>query len=931
MFRFWPLVTRSNTNTKIVKPKIMKYTNLLHFQSSVGSFSEKSLKDYLSQINWLRASGRYIVVDPINSDLLLYLREKEYNKLVINSIANDTQIIVIATPDDSKDSLKARFPDSTTPKIEFLLSRLTRLVSLIPGWEIKDSMINFKRNFEYFIPYYYNDIITWLGIPKAKENSKAVKLLSNKLNRYFTYRGVNNLIIVMKISVIVTLKYLGNEPLTTTQELGQRVRLINGLPAYFPVQIRLWIRNQSIQHIRVLLTLLYSYKAIKGKWGLPDVSSIQAPAFFLYEQREQELLDTRDLFFQTFTKVPINLKARTNIPPLILTAGGNGSPAVGQALFDAFYHCFDPDQKLKRFLTLSNKQFGSNMNPFTFAKNVMESYVAEMQSGKFLWGYIKRFPLIKFLRRQNPKLFKDLRDGSVWSSEAEEYTWQSTLPGRVSLKLEAAGKVRVFAMVDYFTQYALRPLHEDLMSLLKNNPSDATYNQMVSVEKTVLERYRTCYSFDLKSATDLIPSQLYKVVLGSRYGDDFTHAWFNLLVDRPYMAMMKTKTTAARTNLRYTRGQPMGALSSWPALAVIHHYLVWLAAYRVNKNLASTFSEYLVLGDDLVIFSKDVALSYLDVCKDYGVTVGLPKSFISDRGLYQFASQNVLNGQFITPLPLGDALAASKDSSVANQFKLINNRLEFSKRINRLGYMKDDTLLSFVKAQCSFYQWKRYCKYYFPKGIIPSEVRNMVLLMLNLDLRSKPNIQTLDRLLAALAGEYSLLCSSKVPCYSDAERSLFVTRLYNLILDDLTAKSSRLQKELRNVHQIPFFPYLQSLHLMFCRALGGSRFNSACHLANLDKSIMEVRHKVYKYRNDPAIIAKEMDVGPLGQDIIIEKHLELINQLLDYKQEMDSLFISHSLTTKYVDKFVDGKVNYYIGLQLQVFQTLEKMKLTMAM
>jgi hypothetical protein len=909
----------------------MKINYPLYFSASVGSFSEKSLKDYLSQINWLRASGRYIVVDPNNSDLLLYLREKEYNKLVINSIANDTQIIVIATPDDSKDSLKARFPDSTTPKIEFLISRLTRLVSIIPGWEIKDSMIYFKRNFEYFIPYYYSDIITWLGIPNSNENKRAVKLLSIKLTRYFNYRGVNNLIIVLKISMIVVLKYLANEPLANTQELGQRIRLINGLPAYFPVQIRLWIRQGSIQHIRVIMTLLYSYKAIKGKWGLPDVSSIQAPAFFLLEQREQELRETRDIFFKHFTDRPVDLTSRDVSPPLILTAGSNGSPAVGQALFDAFYHCFDPDQKLKRFLTISNKQFGQSLNPFSFAKNVMESYVAEMQKGTFLWGYIKRFPLIKFLKRQNPNLFKNLRDGQVWSSEAEEYTWQSSLPGRLSLKLEAAGKVRVFAMIDYFSQYALRPLHEDLMKLLKNNPSDATYNQMLSVEKTVLERYRTCYSFDLKSATDLIPSQLYKIVLGSRYGDDFTHAWFDLLVNRPYIAMMKTKTLAKHSFVKYTRGQPMGALSSWPALAVIHHYLVWLAAYRVNKDLASTFSEYLVLGDDLVIFSSDVAQSYLQVCKDYGVTVGLPKSYISDRGLYQFASQNVLNGQFITPLPLGDALASSKDSSMANQFKLINSRLEFSKRINRLGYMKDDSILSFVKAQCSYYQWKRYCKFYFPQGRIPGEVRNMILLMLNLDLKSKPNIQTLDRLLAALAGEYSLLCSNKVPCYSNVERSLFVNRLYKLVLEDLSIKSSRLQKELRNVHQIPFFPYLQSLHLMFCRALGGSRFNSACKLANLDKSIMEVRHKVYKYLNDPAIIAKEMDVGPLDNDIIIERHLELINLLLDYKQEMDSLFIRHKLTTKFVDSFVDGKVNYYIGLQLQVFSDLEKLKATMAM
>jgi len=278
----------------------MKPNFILSFGvSSVGFSPEISVEKYLSQINWLRASGRYIVVDPNNNGVLIYLREKEYNRLVISSIANDITIIVIATPDDTKETIKSRFPDSTTPNIEFLISRITKLVSLIPGWEIKDSMIYFKRNFKYFIPYYYNDIITWLGIPSSTESRRAVDSLNKKLTRYFTFRGVNNLILVMKISSIVVLKYLGNEHLTSTQSLGQRIKLVHGLPAFFPLTIRKWIRDGSIKYIRVIMTLLCSYKAIRGEWGLPDVSSIQAAPFMLLEQFEQELLDTRSLFFKT--------------------------------------------------------------------------------------------------------------------------------------------------------------------------------------------------------------------------------------------------------------------------------------------------------------------------------------------------------------------------------------------------------------------------------------------------------------------------------------------------------------------------------------------------------------------------------------------------------------------------------------------------------
>jgi hypothetical protein len=909
----------------------MKPNLILSFGASLVGFSpEFSVEKYLSQINWLRASGRYIVVDPNNNGVLIYLREKEYNRMVISSIANDITIIVIATPDDTKETIQSRFPDSTTPNIEFLVSRITKLVSLIPGWEIKDSMIYFKRNFKYFIPYYYNDIITWLGIPSSTESRRAVDSLNKKLTRYFTFRGVNNLILVMKISSIVVLKYLGNEHLTSTQSLGQRIKLVHGLPAFFPPTIRKWIRDGSIKHIRVIMTLLYSFKAIRGKWGLPDVSSIQAAPFMLLERFEQELLDTRSLFFKNFTSEPVILKDRTKSPPLILTASGNGSPSVAQTLFDAFYHCFDPNQCLKRYMILASTQFGQSTNPWVFCRSVMESYVADMQSGKLLWKYLKRFPLIKFLRRHYKSAFIGLKDNEPWSQTAEEFTMSHTIPGRLSLKHEAAGKVRVFAMVDYFSQYALQPLADDMMRVLRGHPSDATFFQNTRVEETLHENYRTCYSFDLKSATDLIPSQLYKIVLGARYGDDFTHAWFDLLVNRDFM-VMKTKTTAMRQSVRYTRGQPMGALSSWASLALIHHYLVWLSAYRVDKNLARTFKEYLVLGDDLVIFDKQVALSYLEVCKDYGITISLPKSFVSDEGLYQFASQNIYKGEFISPLPLKDALASSMNSSVANKFKLISSRLEFSKRVNRLGYMKDNSMISFVRAQSSYHQWKRYCKFYFPKGLIPSEVRDILLLMLNFDLRSSPNIKTLDRLLAALAGDYRLLCSSNIPEYSNAERSSFVRGLYNNILFDLNNKVSKLQKELSVVHVQPFFPYFQSLYLIIIRALGGQRFNSAYRLVEISKSIMEVRHKVYKYINDPNLIAKELDVGPLGEDIIIEQHLVLINRLIELKFEVDALFIRQNLTTKFVDRFVDGKVNYYVGLQLQVFQELEKEKLAMAM
>jgi hypothetical protein len=52
--------------------------------------------------------------------------------------------------------------------------------------------------------------------------------------------------------------------------------------------------------------------------------------------------------------------------------------------------------------------------------------------------------------------------------------------GQLSRKLEAAGKVRVFAMVDIWTQSLLKPLHLMLTNFLSSLPNDGTKNQIAS-------------------------------------------------------------------------------------------------------------------------------------------------------------------------------------------------------------------------------------------------------------------------------------------------------------------------------------------------------------------------------------------------------------------------------------------------------------------
>lgn len=57
--------------------------------------------------------------------------------------------------------------------------------------------------------------------------------------------------------------------------------------------------------------------------------------------------------------------------------------------------------------------------------------------------------------------------------------------GKLGLKEEAAGKVRVFAMVECWTQWLLGPLHEYMFSKLSSLPTDGTFDQLAPVNRLI--------------------------------------------------------------------------------------------------------------------------------------------------------------------------------------------------------------------------------------------------------------------------------------------------------------------------------------------------------------------------------------------------------------------------------------------------------------
>lgn len=234
--------------------------------------------------------------------------------------------------------------------------------------------------------------------------------------------------------------------------------------------------------------------------------------------------------------------------------------------------------------------------------------------------------------------------------------------GRLLLKEEPAGKIRVFAAVDYWTQVALRPLHKFIMGILKRIPTDGTYDQLKPV-KALLARVpmsQTIYSFDLSAATDRLPLALQQSILGAIYGGEFAKAWAHLLVGREYR-LGGNRGEA----LRYAVGQPMGAYSSWAMLALTHHALVQYCAYLVGYR-EGWFRAYAVLGDDVIIADDTVAWRYQALMQEIGVEIGLSKSLIASGRTAEFAKRLYFRGEDVSGLPHSLWNAAQQSIGVAH-------------------------------------------------------------------------------------------------------------------------------------------------------------------------------------------------------------------------------------------------------------------------
>lgn len=238
---------------------------------------------------------------------------------------------------------------------------------------------------------------------------------------------------------------------------------------------------------------------------------------------------------------------------------------------------------------------------------------------------------------------------------------------RLSLVRDKEAKVRIVAILDYWSQSVLKPLHDSAMSFLKGLRSDCTFNQ--GSFRAKLAHKGPYHSLDLTAATDRFPVWLQVAVLSVLVAADYADAWRRLIIDRDYDVSWNRHTKAS---VRYACGQPMGAYSSWAIFSICHHVVVRVAAVRAGKPVS--FSNYVLLGDDIVIGDDAVAEHYRAIMSELGVEISVPKSHVSSD-TYEFAKRWIHNGVEVTGAPLGSLFEAVRTRKVDDKSNVVPTSL----------------------------------------------------------------------------------------------------------------------------------------------------------------------------------------------------------------------------------------------------------------
>jgi hypothetical protein len=445
-------------------------------------------------------------------------------------------------------------------------------------------------------------------------------------------------------------------------------RLTNGLPRIIPPYDRMLIRKGDPRVIRFWSSLFNLYRILKIP-GVLKLQTITSPYSGSTEFLANVIGITADpkSFFDPFVK-----GLKIDLAPKNFIVSRSASPSnklSAQGVLTDIFDLFDQETSLG---------------------GAISTYIGLTGSAKATHQFRRRLDQGLSLARR----LKELDGKEILGNSGNRYIqWNShrvktsirahganpNTHSQFATKVEAAGKIRLFALLDVVSQSVLSPLHDLMFSVLRRIPNDGTFDQEASILRSMdkAQKASCAYSFDLTAATDRLPVSLTAYVIEQMVGiSGIGRAWQSLMTDRDFFFNPKVaeKLKVSPGPYRYAVGQPMGGLSSWPGLAITHHFIMQLAARNVYGPIG-WYTNYEILGDDLVIFDRLVADEYLRIMTGLGCEINMTKSIVSHhRPVFEFAKRTCYAGNIVSGVSLAQLRAGwSVGARVGNAMQLLRN------------------------------------------------------------------------------------------------------------------------------------------------------------------------------------------------------------------------------------------------------------------
>jgi len=711
-----------------------------------------------------------------------------------------------------------------------------------------------------------NHILRMLVTMDITVNLSWVKVVITFLafcNRLRRSSGMRMLIIYLKAAFVVTQQAAGAMRLQDMSPLGVRfARTGTGLPRIIPSLHRRFIRAGDPRYIRFWLTLFSMYRildmGVKAKINtITDPSIMDSGHTLPLVSRFIPVFISKLICLIGFNGTILTRSLKPSLGPLWLMKSLKAVPFLipktGPAARALDKDHQTPVSTSPASLICSAKSWLENPMLFQFFKDW-----CNMTGNTYLINRIESWSKVSL------------------SNVRAEYTGDL---GKLGFKEEAAGKLRVFAMVDPFTQWLFKPLWNAILAVLDRIPQDGTLDQLRPVNALLKNRSKgPFYSFDLSAATDRLPILVQQQLLARFVGSWAATIWATLLVGRAYKVPGNDYGIDV-DEVFYEAGQPMGALTSWGMLAFTHHFMVQWAAHRAGVvSSSSWFPHYAILGDDIVIADKATADEYVKICAELGVQIGLAKSLLSSSGTaLEFAKRTFVRNNDVSAVPFTEYWVSIQVVEAGLEFarKYSLSAAEFL-RLHGAGWR---TLSGHTRPfQAMGKRWMNLLlAYVSPLGVAPRGIKDFLLSRSISKVRTvRPDtaMEVMHSYTRSIIKDLLSKLDSELPMWSEIRKRVTVTKYYG----KYSSPTAPPVLWFDDIYADPNLPILKQLD-------------------DLGHVLEEINSTVYRTAfldvlSDVRTLREEMEAIVVSPAIDLDKVEEVINQVETLFERLENLPVS---------------------------------------